>query len=84
MKTIQDILKGFETFSTQKLELNDIDNLTYYFCDFSDTPIKSFDGDNYVGYISRYKWDFEMGVKWYTNQTKFESAIKRHLNKQQR
>ena len=79
MKTLQDIKKGFETFDVQKVQLN---KLTYFFTDYRDMKIKSFDGSLYVGRISRYNHGFEMGEKWYTNQIKFEEAIKRHLAKQ--
>tara|TARA_R110001606_G_scaffold366818_1_gene522110 strand:+ start:394 stop:633 length:240 start_codon:yes stop_codon:yes gene_type:complete len=79
MKTLKDIKKGFETFDVQKVQLN---KLTYFFTDYRDMKIKSFNGSLYVGRISRYNDGFEMGEKWYTNQNKFESAIKRHLAKQ--
>jgi len=80
MKTLQDIKKGFESFDVQKVELDN--SLTYFFTDYSDMEIKSFDGSLYVGRISRYSHSFEMGEKYYTNQIKFEEAIKRHLAKQ--
>lgn len=80
MKTLKDIKKGFESFDVQKVELGN--SLTYFFTDYSDMQIKSFDGSLYVGRISRYNDGFEMGEKWYTNQIKFEESIKRHLAKQ--
>ena len=80
MKTLKDIQKGFETFDVQKVELKD--SLTYYFTNYKDMEIKSFEGAIIVGQISRYSYGFEMGVKWYNNQNKFEEAIKRHLKKQ--
>ena len=80
MKTLKDIQKGFQTFDVQKVELDN--SLTYYFTDYSDAQIKSFDSSYFVGKISRYSYTFETGAKWYTNQIKFEEAIKRHLAKQ--
>ena len=80
MKTLKDIQKGFETCDVQKVELKN--SLTYYFTDYTDMQIKSFIGNVYVGKISRSSNSYEMGTKWYTNQIKFQEAIKRHLKKQ--
>jgi hypothetical protein len=44
--------------------------------------IKSINGVNYVGYISRYSGGYSMSTKWYDDMTKFDNAIKRILNKQ--
>ena len=78
MKTLKDIKKGFKTFGVQKVELEN--SLTYYFTDYTD--ICQHQVPKLVGQISRYSYGFEMGVKWYNNQNKFEEAIKRHLRKQ--
>jgi len=85
MKTLQDIKEGFKSFDVAKIvckgECEDY-GLKYYIQDYTDMEIKSINGVNYVGYISRYCGGYSMSTKWYDDMTKYDNAIKRILNKQ--
>tara|TARA_R100000541_G_scaffold7624_2_gene15283 strand:- start:1419 stop:1676 length:258 start_codon:yes stop_codon:yes gene_type:complete len=83
MKDLNTIIEGFRMFSVQKVELNNDVDTKYYMTDLKECPIKSLEeGKNYVGYITRYKWDVEQSEKWYTCEIKFHAAINRICNMQ--